>query len=159
MVRVQGLQESPFVTIEGRRIDLPLDTYLANIRLPNLNSYLRFYDTRFNYFYNSTPVIRVINESFFLQIEDDLYFVMNNDPIVKPPESPLYEQTGASSVLEPILYETLRELDQNQVIQREDLHNMLVKNVIDQSLELKMDRLMYKDLLKIVETKIGALEE
>lgn len=94
--------------IGGNKIDLPLDTYIGNIRMLNVNSYLRFYDSKFNYFYNSTPVIRVVTESFFLQVQDDMYFVINNDLIVKPPTSPVYEQTGASSELEPIVFETLR---------------------------------------------------
>lgn len=159
VVKMQGLKQIPHVVIGGRKIDLPVDTYIGNIRLPNVNSYLRFYDTKFNYFYNSTPVIRVITESFFLQVEDDMYFVINNDPIVKPAASPIYQQTGASSQLEPIVFETLKQLDKNQSIQREDLMNMLVKNVIDRSLQLKMERIMYKALLDIVQKRIATIDE
>ena len=52
---------NPFVIIDGTRIDLPRDTYIGSVKVPKINSFLRFYDMHFNYYYNSTAVARVID--------------------------------------------------------------------------------------------------
>lgn len=66
VVRLRNIKSEPYIVIEGKRIDLPVDTFVGNIRMPEVNSFLKFYDGEFNTFYNSTPVMRVISQSFFL---------------------------------------------------------------------------------------------
>lgn len=85
VVRLRNSKGIPYVLIEGKKVELPIDTFVGNIRVPDVNSFLKFYDCEFNTFYNSTPVIRVISHSFFVQIQEDMFFVLNNDPIVKAP--------------------------------------------------------------------------
>lgn len=69
IVKIRDIENDPYVIIDGKRIDLPRTTYIGNVKVPNVPSFLKFYDMRFNYYYNSTAVSRVLNESFFLQIE------------------------------------------------------------------------------------------
>lgn len=85
VVKIHNMSEDPHIIIEGKRLSLPVDTYAANVKMPNVDTFVKFYDTKFNHFYYSTPVSRIISESFFLEIEQDLYFIINNDPIIKAP--------------------------------------------------------------------------
>ena len=87
-----------------------------------------------------------------------MYFVINNDPIIKHPESPLFEQTEANAVLQSAVYDTVKELETSDTFPRGALINSFIKNVMEQSLNLKMERIMYQALLKVVENKIKAMD-
>ena len=84
---------------------------------------------------------------------------MNQDPLLKSPESPYFQATGASANLEPLLKETMKSLQGNNPIQKDTLINTLLKDVMAQSLEQKLEKKMFKELLKVVEKKIDVLEE
>lgn len=88
-----------------------------------------------------------------------MYYVVNQDNILKEPESPLYDQTSASSILEPILNESLKELEEHETIQRGALINLIVKNVMDHSLDIKLEKQILKELLKIVDKKVAQFDE
>ena len=66
----------------------------------------------------------------------------------------IYGKTGGSFMIEPIVKETLRELEGVEFMERGVLHNHMMKNVIDNSDELKLDKIRYKELLKVVEAKV-----
>jgi hypothetical protein len=159
VVKLQSPHDKPYVLIDRKKIDLPMDTYLANVRAPDVQNFLKFYDRQFNCFYNSTPVSRVISESFFLGIEEDLYFVMNQDSLLPEPESPLYEQTTASAVLEPIVRTSLGQVRRAESIPRGALTNTIIKSVMEHSTDLKVEKKMYKEMLKLVQKKVAAMEE
>jgi len=42
------------------------DTFLGNIKIPNSNATLQFYDAGFNVFYPGTPVFRLLGDNFFV---------------------------------------------------------------------------------------------
>ena len=88
-----------------------------------------------------------------------MYYVVNQDNILKEPESPLYDQTSASAILEPILNESLKELEEHETIQRGALINLIVKNVMDHSLDIKLEKQILKELLKIVDKKVAQFDE
>lgn len=42
------------------------DTFVGNIKIPNSNIPLKFYDSNFNLFYLGTPVFRLLGDIFFV---------------------------------------------------------------------------------------------
>lgn len=44
-----------------------------------------FYDQEFNHFYHTTPIARVIKESFFVEVDSDMYYVITQDSFLKEP--------------------------------------------------------------------------
>ena len=85
---------------------------------------------------------------------------MTQDPILKDPESPIFDQTSANSILEPIINETIRELDQYQSkISRGALINNIIKNVMDHSLDIKLEKQILKEVASILKKKIELLDE
>jgi hypothetical protein len=160
VLRVRGLLENaPYIVLEGNRVDLPSDTFLANVSLLKEHQYCQFYDVHYNRFYLGTPLLRIISESFFIQLGQALYYVHTNEPLMRPARSPIFARTDGSYILEPIVSETLRELEGTEGIERGVLHNHMIKNVIDNSDEIKLDRLRYKELLKVVEGKLAVFED
>lgn len=160
VVKLRGLDAGePYVVLEGRRVELPTDTFLANLAIFKKNAYCAVHDVHYNTFYPGTPVIRVLSGSFFIQINNDCYFVYSNEPLFHAPQSDIYGKTGGSFMIEPIVKETLRELEGVEFMERGVLHNHMMKNVIDNSDELKLDKIRYKELLKVVEAKVALLEE
>ena len=66
VVKLRGLDAGePYVVLEGRRVELPTDTFLANLAIFKKNAYCAVHDVHYNTFYPGTPVIRVLSGSFF----------------------------------------------------------------------------------------------
>lgn len=111
VVKLRGMDASePYVMIDGNKVELPTDTFLANLSIFKKNAYCAIHDVHYNTFYPGTPVIRVLSESFFVQINNDCYYVYSNEPLFHAPQSAIYSKTGGSYMIEPIVKETLREL-------------------------------------------------
>jgi len=100
VVKIKGYTDKlPYIVIEGERIDLPPSTYAGNIKVPSKNCPIMFYDTHFNLFTFGTPVLRMLVFSFFIKIQDDYYYVINNELFIKPHHSLIYASTQGSKNL------------------------------------------------------------
>lgn len=69
VVKLHNRTTDPYVIIQQQKIELKPNTYIANVRMSNVDHLLKFYDRQFNCYYHSTPVGRVISESFFVEID------------------------------------------------------------------------------------------
>ena len=39
-----SIPSEPYIIINQHRVSLPIDTYVGNVKVPNVNSFLKFYD-------------------------------------------------------------------------------------------------------------------
>ena len=87
-----------------------------------------------------------------------MYFVMNNEPLIAMSNNPEYSMTNGPAILEPICRASLNDIDDYKNITNKVVRNILFKNTMQEALELKIAKIRYKELLKIVNDKLEVFE-
>ena len=85
VVKLHSRDNNPYIVVDRKKIELPEDTYIANVKTGSQGNLPNFYDNNFNSFYHATPVSRVLRESFFIEFDENMYYVVNQDKILKEP--------------------------------------------------------------------------
>ncbi len=97
----------------------------------------------------------VCRESFYIRVNHNLYYVLNNEPIVRHPHSPEFEQTMAPASLEYISQKALLSLDQSKTVNGRDLHNILITSMLEDSVRYKVENVRIKEIIKIIDEKLA----
>jgi hypothetical protein len=89
-------------------------------------------------------MIAILRGSFYVKMFETMYYVANNEKFVKQSFNSEYIATDASPDLEPVVRSTLDELSEIDSLSPKDLKTILIKNIMDQSLQIKIEKIRIK---------------
>lgn len=154
--------ETPFCKIEGRRVELPSDKLVFDINYNRKEGdpIIEFFDKDMNLYHPTTPLAVICAEPFFMKQNGEVFCVMNNLPLVEAsnPEAP--ESLQCSPVVEKLCQDSIHSLSENpkSMVSGIDVHNMIITNLLRHGMEFKIDKIRFKELLKVTDRLIENFE-
>lgn len=103
ITKLRGMATStPYIVIENQRVNIPKTNLIANVIAespfftPNSPIKITFLDLEQNTYLPASPALALLENSFYVKVNNDLYYVANQEPFVKSSYNAEFIATDAS---------------------------------------------------------------